>query len=1260
MNLNRLISGIRKEKGEMKKQLSLFLALIILSSGSLLGLMKQVAAVQTIAISGTCYYIDNSNNQRPIRHATVKLMDKTWYGVDRQLTDIYGNPCTVLTDSTTGFFQFNPVDNVDELGGSGTLDIFIEVSCESDVVKVLPLLPIDLWPYRGYSDVVWDVTGNVGLTYTCNDPEKKGSWGIYDSILDAHDKIYGLVGYSIPKINVVWPWPWTHFNDLWILKYIGIQSNYAWDSAAVCHEYGHWVMNQLYEGNVPNVNYGSDGVHYWDSHETAVTAWIEGWANFFSCVSRDTQNFWTYDVDSNSPKGSDVEGAVAGILWDVIDSTQDGRDQMASSFSLVWDTVGQYLTANHHCYTIYDFHNGWLAGGHDQVTELDAIFLDHGVRAGPDNFGYTCEDTDTYGGPSYHWTEISGTGTEILPSSDDSWVGNIDLGFFFNYYGTDYSQIAIGNNGILFSGVGTSQYINQPIGQTPNIHGFIAPYWDDVVTWNSAGSVYYETLGTAPNRMFVVEWYNNGHYHDSSGFVTFETILYEGTNNILYQYKDVTFGSVSGAVGGDNPPYDYGGSATVGIEDPTGNIGLQYSYNEQVIYTGLAILFKFPTFVGTNMYLSMNAPASMDHGSTMTYTMYYNDFGAVAAQSVALQVTLSSSVDFVSASDGGTYDSATRQVTWNIGTVPAYPSGRGTRTVTVTIPASVPVGTVVQITASISTTTLETRIDDNSASAQTTVTGSNLPPNVSIGPTLGNSGGTPSVYWTTPITFTYYDAAATGVDIRIHLDDGGADMTGSMTGGPPTWTYTVTFYPRHGHATVTYTVHYPATTSQVNFNIYVDPAGYIYNVVTLQRISGASVWLQRSDGQGGWENVPTGQTPPIMQPDVNPQITGTDGQYEWDVLEGSYRVHVEAPGYYPADSIVVNVPPPVADLHIGLTSLPPPPDPIPPTTTYTIGNPRYTDPSGIAYVTSATPITLSAEDNVGGSGVAATGYCVRNAASYNSGWTTSTPPIEFYLTGLDDGEYFIDFNSTDNVGNIESTQMISVTLDNSGPLMIVENPPAGWALQDGVTFIASATDLCGTNSLNFSIREANGDQGIAVGFEDMPATYNATTGKWELFFNTLQLPDGFYTVLVNAEDNLGNTASITVPYSIRNWAVLELLPATPNNKAGRTMPIKFALRVTAAVDPDQPFVYNEELTIKIYATDNPRNVLQTSTFGDTAKDYRINTLAEHYITNFQTLKTPKTYIAGIWRKDMLLGNIEFETVASKGIIAENFEFTRIY
>jgi hypothetical protein len=156
------------------------------------------------------------------------------------------------------------------------------------------------------------------------------------------------------------------------------------------------------------------------------------------------------------------------------------------------------------------------------------------------------------------------------------------------------------------------------------------------------------------------------------------------------------------------------------------------------------------------------------------------------------------------------------------------------------------------------------------------------------------------------------------VSIRIHLDDGGSDIVGSMTGGPADWTYATTFYPRHGQATVTYTITGPTPIS-IPFNIYVDPAGYVYYVATGARVSGATVWLQEPDGQGGWENVTTGQNPPVMLPDVNPQTTASDGQFQWDVLPGIYRVHVEAAGYDAADSIVVSVPPPVTDLQIGLT-----------------------------------------------------------------------------------------------------------------------------------------------------------------------------------------------------------------------------------------------------------------------------------------------------------------------------------------------------
>lgn len=326
-----------------------------------------------------------------------------------------------------------------------------------------------------------------------------------------------------------------------------------------------------------------------------------------------------------------------------------------------------------------------------------------------------------------------------------------------------------------------------------------------------------------------------------------------------------------------------------------------------------------------------------------------------------------------------------------------------------------------------------------------------------------------------------------------------------------------------------------------------------------------------------------------------------------------------------------------------------PPTPIdttPPTTSLEISTPKYVDALGNVYITSSTTLMLDAIDNSGtGSGVANTGYKIYNA-TYDTGWIISAPPMSFQITGLDDGTYNIDFNSTDYVGNVESTNTQIVMLDNTGPSVTVVNPPVGWALQDGVTFIASAVDSgSGVFSLNFSLREANGAEGIPVGFEDLPAAYDATTGKWTLFFNTLLLPDGYYVVLARANDNLGNTGPSTiVPYSIRNWAVIGLLPASESNKAGRTIPVKFALRVVAEVDPLQPFVYNEELVIEIYATNNPGAILQESRFGDTAKDYRINTISEHYITNFKTLSTPKEYTVTVYRDNFEIGGFTFKTV----------------
>jgi hypothetical protein len=98
-------------------------------------------------------------------------------------------------------------------------------------------------------------------------------------------------------------------------------------------------------------------------------------------------------------------------------------------------------------------------------------------------------------------------------------------------------------------------------------------------------------------------------------------------------------------------------------------------------------------------------------------------------------------------------------------------------------------------------------------------------------------------------------------------------------------------------------------------------------------------------------------------------------------------------------------------------------DDTPPTTKLIIGEPKYAA-STRTYVTKDSLFTLTADDWTG-SGVAETAYRISNS-TYDSGWTHYATP--FNLTSLRDGNYTIAYNSTDNVGNVETTHQISVTL----------------------------------------------------------------------------------------------------------------------------------------------------------------------------------------------------------------------------------------
>jgi hypothetical protein len=78
-------------------------------------------------------------------------------------------------------------------------------------------------------------------------------------------------------------------------------------------------------------------------------------------------------------------------------------------------------------------------------------------------------------------------------------------------------------------------------------------------------------------------------------------------------------------------------------------------------------------------------------------------------------------------------------------------------------------------------------------------------------------------------------------------------------------------------------------------------------------ITGATVRLQRLVG-GTFVNVLSGD--PGITPNINPQTTGTNGIYQWDVQAGAYRVVVTKQGCADATSQSVDIPPPVLDLHM--------------------------------------------------------------------------------------------------------------------------------------------------------------------------------------------------------------------------------------------------------------------------------------------------------------------------------------------------------
>jgi hypothetical protein len=337
-----------------------------------------------ITVSGHYEYWDNNGILRPTVWGRVWIYDVDPTGFQR-LTDVNGRN-EWFTDAN-GNFTSGLILNYDPEDGGG-LDIAVFIFT---------------W---NWATVVINGTGliynfGIGIWYNCPDgyhvdfsslgvPSNQiGAWIIFSyhcGIAAGWNYLNTSVDYETP--TVTGRWPYGNWPVYWTNGTIDLPGWACWWPDIILHEYGHHVMNSLY-GYIPTPPGGPPPEHYINETSNNVTAWSEGWAHFFPLVVFNDpvlEDPWSstnleipHWCSPGWDDGDEVEGRVAGALWDIFDSQNDNSpwyyDSFSDGFSHIW-----HLLSTQTDNTFNEFWQAWAAHnesgtpGYPKQPALMAIF----------------------------------------------------------------------------------------------------------------------------------------------------------------------------------------------------------------------------------------------------------------------------------------------------------------------------------------------------------------------------------------------------------------------------------------------------------------------------------------------------------------------------------------------------------------------------------------------------------------------------------------------------------------------------------------------------------------------------------------------------------------------------------------------------------------------------------------------------------------------------------------------------------------------
>lgn len=281
--------------------------------------------------------------------------------------------------------------------GDGDADILVRFTTEGEAVTTrtgLSDAPVYLYDQKGQGGPL-GATLAMGRATVPDTVPFRHALAVHVKIWEARQYVANTFGHDMPHVGIddtmdasaFYRGPGRTIN----MGVEPITGRHYRDYVAL-HEYGHHIMYTHY-GGFPGISCGAHNFHIRTTDECA---WVEGWAGIFpSLVYGDPSDLYPpislrdHELGEvpgavlfPSPRGSDVEGSVAAILWDIYDgrNPQEPVDDIDSGAQLLWDILtdaperGEVWPAS----SIRDFADDWKDAGY---PSLDGVLEHNGVHA---------------------------------------------------------------------------------------------------------------------------------------------------------------------------------------------------------------------------------------------------------------------------------------------------------------------------------------------------------------------------------------------------------------------------------------------------------------------------------------------------------------------------------------------------------------------------------------------------------------------------------------------------------------------------------------------------------------------------------------------------------------------------------------------------------------------------------------------------------------------------------------------------------------